>query len=167
MSQQGHRRWNYGRKERRPPRLAANRSDQIRKRWPPPQKAKHYRLNEGAGAADATRDARSVGRVACWSQEGSCEPSQTSNAGGTPAAQLTTVQHYAVTLRPAGSSTTSSRMHRERANTTGGTLLSRFKLVVDRVRRKRQRLRSNGSIGSDAAEDLHPSFEQPAPRHSR
>src|SRR5262249_44831084 len=45
-------------------------------------------LNEAAGAADATREARSIGRVACGSQGGACDPSQTSDAGGTPAAQL-------------------------------------------------------------------------------
>ena len=44
------------------------------------------RLNKAAGAADATREPRPAIRVACGSQGGSCDPSQTSDAGGTPAA---------------------------------------------------------------------------------
>ena len=45
-----------------------------------------WRLNKAAGAADATREPRSASRVACGSQGGSCDPSQTGDAGGTPAA---------------------------------------------------------------------------------
>jgi hypothetical protein len=44
------------------------------------------RLNKAAGAADATRETHPAIRVACGSQGGACDPSQTSDAGGTPAA---------------------------------------------------------------------------------
>src|SRR6266540_2513306 len=46
------------------------------------------RLDQAAGAADATREARSIGRVACGSQEVSCDPLSADHAGGAPAPQL-------------------------------------------------------------------------------
>jgi predicted permease len=59
--------------------------------WVMPQCGSNHRstlrrLNKAAGAADAPREPRPANRVASGSQGGSCDPSQTSDAGGTPAA---------------------------------------------------------------------------------
>ena len=43
------------------------------------------RLDQAAGAADATRESRSIGRVGCGSQEVSCDPLSAGDAGGAPA----------------------------------------------------------------------------------
>src|SRR5262249_21186090 len=57
------------------------------------------RLDQAAGAADATREARSSLGVAYGSQEVSCDPLSPHHAGGAPAPSLLADYHSQLSLR--------------------------------------------------------------------
>src|SRR2546422_11516440 len=63
---------------------------------PPTRRSPDRRLDQAAGAADATHEPRSIDRVGWGSQEVSCDPSSPGYAGGTPASELRRHDHHDV-----------------------------------------------------------------------